>query len=146
MNEGRWPGKRSCKGHLCAACGEQRLTCGSGARGAHRLAVHVCLHVWGGVGIITPPVHRRAGGQHAGVRGGLARDWGLRGERQTHGYQETRCTATSPGSLLPRTLPVSLKTPASKALEFHVGTLRLGLQLALLLSTARGKLSTYQTF
>lgn len=63
-----------------------RLTCGSGARGAHRLAVHVCLHVWGGVGIITPPVHRRAGGQHAGVRGGLARDWGLRGERQTRGY------------------------------------------------------------
>ena len=101
-SEVRSPGKSSCKGHLCAACREGRLTCGSGARGAHWLTVHVCLHMWGGVGIITPPVHRRAGGQHAGVRRGLAGDWGLRGERQTCGYREARHTAASPGSVLPR--------------------------------------------
>lgn len=48
----------------------------------------------GCVRIITPPVHRRAGGQHAGVRGGLAGDWGL--HRQVichgeagHGWQST---------------------------------------------------------
>ena len=101
--------------------------------------------MWGGVGIITPPVHRRAGGQHAGVGGGLARDWGLGGERQPV-VRETHCAAPSPGSLLPRTLPMSLKTAESKALGFHMITLRLGLQLVLLLSTARGKLPTYQTF
>lgn len=61
-----------------AARREGRLTCGSGARGAHWLTVHVGLHMGGRVGIVTPPVHRRAGGQHAGVRGGLAGDWGLR--------------------------------------------------------------------
>lgn len=52
--------------------------------------------MWGGVGIITPPVHRRAGGQHAGVRGGLARDWGLhrqiiRHGEAGHGRQSTVC-------------------------------------------------------
>lgn len=57
------------------------LTCGSGARGAHRLAVHVCLHVRGGVGVIAPAVHRGAGGQHARVGGGLAGYRGLRQQR-----------------------------------------------------------------
>lgn len=56
------------------------LTCGSGARGAHGLAIHVCLHVRRGVGVIAPAVHRRAGGQHARVGGGLAGYRGLQGQ------------------------------------------------------------------
>lgn len=39
----------------------------------------------GGVGVVTPPVHRRAGGQHAGVRGGLAGDGGLHRQVIRHG-------------------------------------------------------------
>lgn len=42
--------------------------------------------MWGGIGIITPPIHRRAGRQHAGVRGRLAGDWGL--HRQVIGHGE----------------------------------------------------------
>lgn len=53
------------------------LTCGSGARGAHGLAVHVCLHVRRGVCIIAPSIHRWTGGQHARVGGGLAGYRGL---------------------------------------------------------------------
>lgn len=56
---------------------EMPLTCGSGARGAHRLAVHVCLHVRRGVCIIAPSIHRWTGGQHARVGGGLAGYRGL---------------------------------------------------------------------
>ena len=56
--------------------------------------------MWGGVGIVTPPVHRRAGRQHAGVRGGLAGNWGLRGESETCGYREAHDTATPPGALM----------------------------------------------
>lgn len=108
MSEGRSPGKRSSEGHLCAACGKRWLTCGSGARGAHWLTVHVCLHMWGGVGIITPPVHRRAGRQHAGVRGGLAGDWGLRGEGKPV-VTEKHITQPRPQApFSPGTLPVSL--------------------------------------
>lgn len=67
------------------------LTCGSGARGAHGLAIHVCLHVRRGVGVIAPAVHRRAGGQHARVGGGLA------GYRGLQGQSSVRC-GDSPGA------------------------------------------------
>lgn len=61
------------------------LTCGSGARSAHGLAVHVCLHVRRGVGIIAPPIHRGTGGQHARVGGGLAGYRGLWEQRTKQG-------------------------------------------------------------
>lgn len=77
------------------------LTCGSGARGAHGLAIHVCLHVRRGVGVIAPAVHRRAGGQHARVGGGLAGYWGLRGQSRVRcgaalGLRVSACPQASP--------------------------------------------------
>lgn len=39
----------------------------------------------GRVGVVAPPIHRWAGGQHAGVRGGLAGDRGLHRQVVGHG-------------------------------------------------------------
>lgn len=47
-------------------------TCWGGTRSCHWLAVHMCLHMRGRVCVVAPPVHRRTGRQHAGIRGGLA--------------------------------------------------------------------------
>lgn len=79
----------------------RELTCWSGPRGAHGLTVHVCLHVRRGVGIITPPIHWRAGGQHARVRGGLTGDWGLPEERKACDYWNHQ-TTTSQATLFSR--------------------------------------------
>lgn len=47
-------------------------TCWGVTRRGHWLAVHVCLHMRGGVRVVAPPIHRRTRGQHAGVGGCLA--------------------------------------------------------------------------
>lgn len=55
------------------------FTRGGRRRGHHGLTVDVRLHVGRGVRLAAPPIHGRAGGQHAGVRGRVGR---LEGQQQ----------------------------------------------------------------